>query len=286
MGNTCCPQPRSNNKNKTSYDAINEAEMNMTQKDRALKHRNMFIRPMGKGTARDSVRLLSKVEVEGFNNEGINTDENILYKVARQVASLFNNEEQEKVISVITDLKEKHGVLDTKQPTALLDLIVHFFDNLGKDESSTCRVFKMFHQKFVLEAVCALKFQGGLLNITTRDFTWNIYISKRKKTQINQTKIIVKHIRTEYIIIDNGGKNPVGSFKGNNENIPKITYELEFIFDKTFSSMLKVKLSIIEVDDKGMNNIDLPKDIIKIKTDLSLNQQPIIIFESTTNIGE
>ena len=50
--------------------------------------------------------------------------------------------------------------------------------------------------------------------------------------------------------------------------------------------MLKVKLSIIEVDDKGMNNIDLPKDIIKIKTDLSLNQQPIIIFESTTNIGE
>ena len=79
----------------------------------------MFIRPMGKGTARDSVRLLSKVEVEGFNNEEINTDENTLYKVARQVASLFNNEEQEKVISVITDLKEKHGVLDTKQPTAL-----------------------------------------------------------------------------------------------------------------------------------------------------------------------
>ena len=143
----------------------------------------------------------------------------------------------------------------------------------------------MFHQKFVLEAVCALKFQGGLLNITTRDFTWNIYISKRKKTQINQTKIIVKHIRTEYIIIDNGGKNPVGSFKGNNENIPKITYELEFIFDKTFSSMLKVKLSIIEVDDKGMNNIELQKDIIKIKTDLSLNQHPIIIFESTVYPG-
>ena len=60
-----------------------------------------------------------------------------------------------------------------------------------------------------------------------------IYIEKEENSN-KSNKIIVKHIRTEYIIIDNGGKNPVGSFKGNNENIPKITYELEFIFDKTF----------------------------------------------------
>ena len=89
-----------------------------------------------------------------------------MYKVARQVASLFNNEEQEKVISVITDLKEKHGVLDTKQPTALLDLIAHFFDNLGKDESSTCRVFKMFHQKFVLTVFSCVKANSSTVNPT------------------------------------------------------------------------------------------------------------------------
>jgi len=91
MGNTCCPQPRSNNKNKTSYDAINEAEMNMTQKDRALKHRNMFIRPMGKGTARDSVRLLSKVEVEGFNNEEINTTYNNINCPYKQLLGFLPN---------------------------------------------------------------------------------------------------------------------------------------------------------------------------------------------------
>ena len=198
MGNTCCPQTRSKDDiNKRSISYMNEAEMNMSELDRVLKFKTMFDKKLSKGNARDAVRLLSKVKVFGSSEHQnaqindiivINTDkENLLYKVAFEVASLFSVEEQKEVTRVTKELNETYGTLNTAQPNALLDLTSTFFDKLGQDCSPTCRVFKLFHQKYILEAVCALKFQGGLLNVTTQDFKWDILISKKESQQESLT---------------------------------------------------------------------------------------------------
>lgn len=294
MGNTCCPQTRSKDDNNGSFNVcMNEAEMNMSELDRVLKFKTMFDRPMSKGNARDAVRLLSRVKVLGPSKHqdtqknditviNIN-NENLLYKVAFEVASLFEAEEQEKVFRVSKELKDTHGALDTAQPNALLDLTSAFFDKLGKDCSPVCRVFKLFHQKYILEAVCALKFQGGLLNVTTRDLKWDIHISKKESQQTNKTKIIVKHIRTEIIITSDEAKN-INAFNHKNMNIPTIKYELELVFNEIFDLLLKARLSILEIDDKGTSIKYLPKEIMNIKNHLMLTKKAINIFESTTNV--
>jgi len=151
------------------------------------------------------------------------------FELANSVSKITNEHNVEQVTkNILNDIETK----DRANPDISF-LALRLFDALGNENSSTVRLFKCLHQKYVLEAYSRLVINGPLEGIQTADDRsdqgWQIDITQRDNGNIK-----VVHRRRDKIVM-----MPSGTY---------IRWELELLFDPSVTRMINATVQITSVD--------------------------------------
>jgi len=197
----------------------------------------MWGKPFGDGGPRDAARLVHRVVVNnnGMANVGEHREATEFHKLLREktldIATLFGPEEAKRAARILDQVHNDRGSDENPDKAIYTGAVLNA---LGLDNNPTARVFKLFHQRFVLSAYTAL-LSGPLQDIRTNDDRsakgWLITVDGGHGSASGEIKVV--HSRREGMV-DCGG-----SF---------FRWEMAMVFDSTMSTLLRTGLKVTELE--------------------------------------
>lgn len=257
---------------------------------------DMWHKPSGVSVSRDAVRLAPRVDVAtpGGTDAGSDTcsqsSDLPLFTAARRISSLFGGAEVDKVLAAIVSACEDNDADAGPDQGAVA---ASFFESMDGDSSPTVRVLKCLHQKYVLEAVCALKLQGPLQNIITKDDRssegWRVIVRKgggggragsgadgphREDASVggDEDRVCVIHRRREHVLVAGLMADAM------------LSWELTMEFDAAMTRMVRCSLTVTGLQVPERAELSVDPEVNSLKERL-MTENGITVFTSEPSTG-
>mmetsp|Transcript_20401 Transcript_20401/g.53036 ORF Transcript_20401/g.53036 Transcript_20401/m.53036 type:complete len:286 (-) Transcript_20401:77-934(-) len=208
--------------------------------------------------AKDVARLAGRTHVAcGGADVGATggTDEQpTIFSVATAVARRFGDGEE----AAVRTAAEGFATAGAAANPDMANVAANFIAACGGEASPTVRVLKCLHQKYILEAFCALRLGGPLEGLQTKDVAgpdgWRVDIGPRADGE----GVLVRHSREERL-----AATMVPSPDGATASDAHVRWQLTMVFDAAVSRMTRCYCDVTAVLLPG-GKLAPPKAVAKL----------------------